>query len=203
MVRTWRRRPATSAPASPLKRFFDIVLTVAILGLMILLSARLDRTDTRRPQGAAVVNDGDSITLGAERIRLLGIDAPEYDQSCRRAGADYACGRAARDALKSLIGGKPVACAGWELDRYGRLLATCTANGHDLNRTMVESGWAVAYGDFEAEQAAARKSGAGLWAGSFDRPRDWRSQRGGLAEAEHVVSARIWNWLRQMLGISP
>lgn len=202
MSRTWPRRRSTSAPAGPLKRLFDIFLTVAILGLLILLAARLDRTETRRPQGAAVVNDGDSITLGAERIRLIGLDAPEFDQSCRKNGGDYPCGRMARNALTSLIAGKPVACAGWQRDRYGRLLASCTANGQDLNRKMVESGWAVSYGDFEAEEATARQRGAGLWAGSFDRPRDWRSQHGGMAEVEHGSSGRVWNWLRQMLGLS-
>ena len=198
MVRTGWRRRSTYAPAHPLRRVLDIFLTVAILGLLILLAARLDRTETRRPQGGAVVNDGDSITLGVERIRLLGIDAPEYDQSCRKNGADYPCGRTARETLKALIAGKPVSCAGWERDRYGRLLATCTANGRELNREMLESGWAIAYGDFESEEAMARKNGAGLWAGSFDRPRDWRSQHGGMAEAEHGAYQRVWNWLREI-----
>ena len=136
------------------------------------------------------------ITLGAERIRLRGIDAPEFTQICRKDGADYPCGRRARDALAGLIGGEPVACTGWERDRYGRLLAACTAGGKDLNRELVEAGWAVAYGDFEAEEAAARQDGAGLWAGSFDRPRDWRDQHGGMAESEHGATGRILNWLR-------
>jgi endonuclease YncB( thermonuclease family) len=198
-------RANAGAPAwsrSRWRRVFDAVLTVAILGLLILLSARLDRVERRSLEGTATVNDGDSITLGADRIRLRGIDAPEFTQSCRRQGADYPCGRRAREALIALIDGKPVACAGWERDRYGRLLAACTAGGRDLNRSLVEAGWAVAYGDFEAEERAARQNGAGLWAGTFDRPREWRDLHGGMAESEHGAAGRILNWLRQMLRFS-
>ena len=196
----WRR--ARAAPRSPWRRLWDWLLTFAILGLLILLAARLDRVETRSLQGRVTVNDGDSITLGIERIRLRGIDAPEFDQSCRKDGADYPCGRRARESLVKLIGGRPVSCAGWERDKYDRLLATCMADGSDLNRSQVEAGWAVAYGDYGAEQDAARQKGAGLWAGSFERPRDWRDMHGGMAESEHATPGSILNWLRQMLRFS-
>ncbi len=206
MLKTrFNRRTNAGAPAWSRSRWrwlVDAVLTVAIIGLLILLSARLDRVERRGIEGRATVNDGDSLTLGSERIRLRGIDAPEFTQTCRRQGADYPCGRRARDALAGLIGGKPVACAGWERDRYGRLLAACTAGGKDLNRALVEAGWAVAYGEFEAEERIARQNGAGLWAGSFDPPRVWRDRHGGMAETEHGATGRIINWLRAILRIS-
>ena len=206
MVKTWSGRRANvrfvARAPSRWRRLCDLALTIAILGLLILLSARLDRIETRRADGRAVINDGDSITLAAERIRLRGLDAPELNQVCRRQGAEYPCGRRAREALVDLIDGRPVACAGWERDRYARLLASCTAGGRDINRMMVESGWAVAYGQFEAEEQAARQRGAGLWGGSFDRPRAWRDQHGGMAESEHGAAGRILNWLRQMLRFS-
>lgn len=201
----FRARASAGAPAWSRSRWrwlFDAILTVAILGLLILLSARLDRVETRSLQGRVVVNDGDSLTLGTDRIRLRGIDAPEYTQVCRKKGAEYPCGRRARDALAGLIAGRPVVCAGWERDRYGRLLAACTAGGTDLNRNLVASGWAVAYGDFEAEERIAWQSGVGLWAGSFDLPREWRDQHGGMAEIEHGTTSRIMNWLRQLLRFS-
>jgi endonuclease YncB( thermonuclease family) len=60
----------------------------------------------------------------------------------------------------------------------------------------------VAYGDFEAEEGLARRNRAGLWAGKFDRPGDWRARHGGMAEAEHDSIGRILDWLRQILRFS-
>lgn len=186
------------------RRLADYGLTIVILGLLILVAARLDQAQTRRTAGVAFVNDGDSIRLGGERIRMRGIDAPEYTQACRRNGADYACGTLARLSLVRLIAGGPVSCTGWRRDRYGRLLGDCTAaDGNNLNRAQVEAGWAVAYGDFEKEEARARAAKAGIWAGTFDRPRDWRDshpaaiterQRGSLAQWGDILRDvfRFW-----------
>jgi endonuclease YncB( thermonuclease family) len=178
------------------------MLALAVLALLIVLAARLDRTEPRSLEGRVTVNDGDSLTLGTERIRLRGIDAPEFDQTCHRNGADYPCGRRAREALVSLIAGRQVSCTGRERDKYDRLLATCTAGGADLNRSLVETGWALAYGDYAAEESAARRNGAGLWAGTFERPRDWREMHGGMAEREHAAPASLLNWLRRILRLS-
>ncbi|TIQ02261.1 MAG: thermonuclease family protein, partial [Mesorhizobium sp.] len=82
MSRSWSRRPrqryVPPRPRSLWRRLADYALAVLVLGLLILLAARLDRIETRKTEGAAVVNDGDTITLGTERIRMRGIDAPEY-----------------------------------------------------------------------------------------------------------------------------
>src|SRR3954471_211274 len=116
MSRSWsprsRRRYAAAHPRSPWRKLLDYGLTVIILGPLILLAARLDRVETRKTQGIAIINDGDSITLGAERIRMRGIDAPEYAQTCRNNGADYACGTLARQSLVRLIAGRSVTCSG-------------------------------------------------------------------------------------------
>lgn len=181
---------------------WDLLLAVAVLGLLGLLAARLNHAETRTLQGRGVVNDGDSITMGTERIRLRGIDAPEFDQTCRSKGADYPCGRRARESLSTLIAGQPVSCSGRERDKYGRLLAVCVAGGRELNGGQVEAGWALAYGGYEAEEAVARRKGAGLWAGSFDRPRDWREMHGGMLEIEHAPAGGIAEWLRWILRIS-
>jgi endonuclease YncB( thermonuclease family) len=174
---------------------------LAILGLLVLLAARLDRTETRVLEDRAIVNDGDTITLGFERIRLRGIDAPEFNQTCGKAGVDYSCGRRAREALVGLVAGRAVSCAGRERDKYDRLLAICTAGGMELNRSMVEAGWAVAYGDYHAEEEAAHDKGVGLWAGSFERPRDWREMHGGVIETEHAVPGFL-HWLKRLLRFS-
>ena len=187
--------------AGPLRRVLDVLLAVAILGGLLVVAARFERVEERSLSGQARVADGDSLVLEGERIRLRGIDAPELAQRCRKAGSDYACGSSARDALVAMVSGRPVICTGWERDRYGRLLAACSAGGVELNRELVSSGWAVAYGDFVAEEAAARKAGRGLWAGSFETPQGWRKQHGGMVEDEHLLFGRIVSWLRQALRI--
>ncbi|MGB3389054.1 MAG: thermonuclease family protein [Pseudaminobacter sp.] len=183
-------------------KFLDYCLAAAILGLLVLVSARIDRVETRQVGGTATVNDGDSITLGAERIRLLGIDAPEYRQVCRRNGTEYACGRQAREALVRLVASRDVACSGWERDRYGRLLAVCTAGGVELNRSQVEQGWAVAYGAYDEVEQIARQKRLGIWAGEFERPRQWRDSHGGMAERNHDYLGAMLNWLREILRFS-
>jgi len=194
-----RRRYAAPYPRSLWRRLLDYGLAGLILGLLILLAARLDRVETRNTQGAAIINDGDSITLGTERIRMRGIDAPEYTQTCRRNGAEYPCGTLARQSLVRLIAGRPVTCSGWQRDRYGRLLGACKAGDTDLNRAQVEAGWAVAYGDFEREEAIARAAKAGIWAGTFDRPQDWRaSHRGEFVERKHGTLASIGDAVREI-----
>ena len=199
--RSWRR--ASAPPRSFWRRVWDGLLTVAVLGLLIVLAARLDRTEMRTLEGRVTVNDGDSLTIGTERIRLRGIDAPEFDQTCRGQSGDYPCGRRSREALSALIGGRAVSCSGSQRDKYDRLLAVCSAaSGRELNRSQVEAGWAVAYGGYEAEQDVARRQRVGMWAGSFDRPRDWRETHGGMVEIEHVTPDGILEWLRRMLRLS-
>jgi len=196
------RRRTPQRPRSPVRRFLDYALAAAILALLILVTARTDRVATRHVAGDAVVNDGDTITLKGQRIRLRGIDAPEYNQTCEKGGATYACGRVAREALIKLAGGAAIDCAGWERDRYGRLLAVCKTGSVDLNRRQVEAGWAVAYGDYADAEQSAREHRVGLWAGSFERPREWRVEHGDMAESEHDLFRYVLNWLAQIFGFS-
>lgn len=190
------------APRSRPRKLLDYALTFAILGMLTVVASRLDRVETRQAAGAAIVNDGDTLTLGAERVRLRGIDAPEYNQICMRDGAGYPCGRRSREALSRLISGKPVTCEGWERDRYGRLLVQCSVGEVDLNREQVAAGWAIAYGSYLDEEQAARVQKLGLWAGEFDRPREWRETHHSVAESEHDRLGAVLNWLRAMLGLS-
>lgn len=153
----------------------DVVLAGAILLALMVLVVRLERMARPPARGVAIVNDGDSITLNGQRIRLRGIDAPELFQTCRRGGKDYPCGRAARDSLIGLIGGRAVTCQDGGLDKYQRVLGDCRAGETELNGAQVAAGWAISFGDFEAEEAFAREAKAGVWAGEFDRPGDWRA----------------------------
>ncbi len=94
----------------------------------------------RRPVRLA---DGDSFSLGGERYRLYGIDAPELHQSCADAkGEDWPCGTRARSELRRIIGTHPVQCRTVTTDRYGRSIAVCQAGGRDLAEEMVRAGFA-------------------------------------------------------------
>lgn len=125
--------------------------------------------------GRARVSDGDSFRLGDDRVRLLGIDAPELAQECDSAdGSLWSCGRVARDRMAQLLAAGAVDCWPEGHDQYGRALATCSVSGLDLGGTMVAEGLAVSSGGYWTEEAAARREGLGIWTGSFDSPRNWR-----------------------------
>ena len=129
--------------------------------------------------GTASVIDGDTIELQRVRIRLFGVDAPESSQVCQDAGGrNYRCGQQSALALADRIGSATVICEAGSHDRYGRLIAVCTASGEELNRWMVMQGWAVAYRRYSQAYAGAetdaRANRRGIWAARFDMPWTWR-----------------------------
>lgn len=130
--------------------------------------------------GPATVVDGDTIDMTGTRIRLLGIDAPESAQQCRRDGAAWDCGRDAAAALDEILGAGPLECTAQGTDRFGRTLATCRNAVFDLGHEMVRRGLAVPFGDdapYEYAEARdlARQLRFGMWAGEFEEPAAWRA----------------------------
>jgi len=130
--------------------------------------------------------DGDTLTCaeGAERIRLLLIDAPELSQG------PY--GRLARDAMFEILPPGERARVETDVqarDRYGRLLAYLyTATGVMANEEIVRAGFAVVsvhppnVRHVERLRAAveeARQARRGLWSGSAFEcdPADHRAGR--------------------------
>lgn len=174
--RPWRRR-SPRPPRSLWRSLLDIGIFIAAAGI-VLLGIRVFNQVTVTP-GTADIIDGDSFRLGKDEIRLNGIDAPEYRQTCRdEDGREWTCGRSAADALRRLVSGREVACTGLDADRYGRLVARCTAGGIELNAEMVRLGWAIAYtrhsNAYRDEESEARRDRRGIWRGTFDLPEDWR-----------------------------
>ncbi|HSB51772.1 MAG TPA: thermonuclease family protein [Dissulfurispiraceae bacterium] len=138
------------------------------------------------------VTDGDSVSikvksfagvpLKIERVRLIGIDAPELKQE--------PWGRRAKRHLKKLISE-----SGWvvsvefdveQRDQHGRLL--CYLWGRDggmINEKMLGDGYAVLFtvppnvkhaGQFAEAQKSARSKMLGIWSegGLRESPRQWR-----------------------------
>jgi endonuclease YncB( thermonuclease family) len=139
--------------------------------------------------GRASAIDGDTLAIGRDHIRLIGLDAPELDQRCGVAGAEWACGREARSFLADLLRSSDSACAPSGRDRYGRLLARCSVAGDDVGHLIVAAGWAVASSPaYEAEASEARAAGRGVWSGPFASPAEWR--RG------HGDGFNLLDWLR-------
>jgi micrococcal nuclease len=89
------------------------------------------------------VTDGDTIRCNSERIRLLGIDAPELPGHCREGrecveGDPYAAKQSLADALVGTIQISRV-----DEDRYGRTLATLSSDKGDLSCWQLKHGQAV------------------------------------------------------------
>lgn len=129
------------------------------------------------PDTPANVVDGDSLEIGFSRIRLIGIDAPEYEQYCRdNQNKKYYCGKTSMEYLQKLIGDRPITCKVHRKDKYNRDLCTCYSGQTDLNAEMVRSGNALSYLDtvYQKEQKEAQKKQNGMWNGKFMHPRLFR-----------------------------
>ena len=126
------------------------------------------------------VVDGDSLDIGGEKIRLFGIDAPELNQRCDRAGQSWRCGDWSRRMLADLVAGQAIRCVQEDTDRYGRVVATCHAGRVDLAEAMVRQGAATAYlrytTRYQSAERAARAEGIGLWAARMVTPQAHRQQ---------------------------
>ncbi|MBM3092448.1 thermonuclease family protein [Ensifer sp. T173] len=135
--------------------------------------------------GRAAVVDGDTIEIAGERIRLLGVDAPESWQVCEDGdGLRYRCGQEAAMTLDRFLQEfRPTRCETVERDRYGRFVGVCfRADGVEVNRWLVESGLAVDWsrysgGAYADAQDKARGQAVGIWQGAFQLPCEARAQR--------------------------
>ena len=112
----------------------------------ILLAALPQFARAAEVTGVPKVREGDQVQIGNTRIRLAGIDAPSTDQLCLNTkGERWTCGIAARDELIKHAGSRTWTCHTGALDRRGRALARCDVEGQDIQKWLVQSGWALAH----------------------------------------------------------
>lgn len=124
------------------------------------------------------VVDGDSLEINNTRIRIDGIDAPEFFQTCQDAnGKNYDCGQEAKQHLQDLIGEHKVDCNCLpKPDRYNRQICECFADETSLNRQMVADGYARVYRSekYVADEENAEHEHLGIWQGKHMRPALYR-----------------------------
>ena len=129
-------------------------------------------------EGPAEVIDGDSLRVAGTEVRLFGIDAPEYSQTCFSDGSPIACGAMAKDMLEGMISGARLTCLPNGIDTHGRTVAVCRTSGVDVGSALVEAGWAIAfrrYGeDYVGAEARARAARVGIWQWDFQSPEEFR-----------------------------
>jgi endonuclease YncB( thermonuclease family) len=128
------------------------------------------------------IGDGDSLSVclqGREaRVRLVGIDAPEYRQ---------AYGKEARRSLAELCEGEVARLAWDKADRYGRMLARVSCRGREANAEQVRRGMAwvsdldAPQPALQAAQRAARDAGLGLWRDPDAQP-PWQWRKADRAQ---------------------
>lgn len=173
----------------PLRGYAGTVIVLAAIAALALVATWL--APAGQPiSGHATVVDGDTLRFGPTRVRLTGIDAPELDQTCLDAsGAAYACGAEAKSFLAGLVGGGETVCTRSGHDRYGRVLASCSADAGDLGNAIASAGWAVAEVDYAVPALAARAARRGIWQGKFEDPAAWRRDHG-------APEPGLWDWIR-------
>ena len=122
--------------------------------------------------------DGDTIHLDGEKIRFIGIDTPELNQTCIKEKVTNLCGLTAKKILIEKIGGNKIECIREGKDQYKRILAECFVNNESLSSYLVRSGYAFAYRKYSKkfipDEDYARINKLGMWSMEFDYPWDYR-----------------------------
>jgi endonuclease YncB( thermonuclease family) len=171
-----------------MKRLRSIGFWLLVAALLVLAMwferAPLPSEEIKAASGESVhVIDGDSLRIGGQEIRIAGIDAPEYRQTCfDNVGQEWPCGKEARAALERLIKEGGLSCIKAAEDRYGRGLAQCRSKSSDIATRLARDGWALDAKDKRfpapveamAEAKAARR---GIWHGRHQHPSEWRKAR--------------------------
>ena len=132
-------------------------------------------------EGKARIIDGDTLEIGARRVHLYGVDAPEPDQRCERDGRHWRCGIEATFAMAALLETHWLTCRQRGIDTTGDMVAVCRVGGPKgmvVNQEIVRRGWALALppagNDYAAAEREAKTAKVGLWSGTFIAPWEWR-----------------------------
>jgi endonuclease YncB( thermonuclease family) len=174
---------------------FWFILTIVLALLFLIPLLGIAREPARTEEGVVRhVADGDTVTVVTDegtklRVRLYGIDAPEIRHINRRTGIiskpGQPYGEEAYRALEGKVLHKRVKVQIMDIDRYRRMVAIVYLGDRDINREMVQEGYAWAYREYlhgpyaseyiEAENEARSKH-LGLWQQMNPQP-PWEFRR--------------------------
>lgn len=141
------------------------------------------------------VIDGDTVEViyndgrQSDRVRLLGIDAPEYSKNNPDKTQEY--GLESKDSLEECFAHRrPITVEYKKIDGYGRLLGIVNGGDMDCNLYQIKQGAAWHYKQYQNEQPTGdaaeytrietnrRENGYGLWGGNNPvAPWEWRKSK--------------------------
>ncbi|MCB2100739.1 MAG: thermonuclease family protein [Rhodobacterales bacterium] len=158
-------------------RAFFVIMVLALGGLW---AAAALHVPAQANHPTVLVIDGDTLLVDRHVVQLAGIDAPEWDQTCRHHDNDWSCGQSSAYALSKQI------ALNHNLDidcvpagaRSGSPVRSCWLKNEDLSLTMIQQGHAVALPEapqhFHFAESQARRASLGMWGSQFDFPDLWR-----------------------------
>lgn len=148
------------------------ILAASLLINLYFLAQKFTPRSSPVASGKVVnVVDGDTFDLeGAKRVRLKGIDAPEYPKGC--------LSEKAKERLKELILGQEIRLEEIEADNFDRLLASVFRDNLLLNEVLVQEGLATVQKNQQGKytprlttaEITAQEAQRGLWSAACQAP---------------------------------
>lgn len=131
--------------------------------------------------GRITVVAADTLRVGDRIVRLAGIEAHEFEQTCTAGGQRrYRCADAAVTALRRAVSVKDVRCEAKGKDSAGRETASCRAGDVDIAAQLVRQGVVFAetgmLARYSTDETAARTAKTGFWQGDVERPAEFRAK---------------------------
>ena len=133
-------------------------------------------------EGPIHMLDGDTLRAGnSPSLRLLAIDALEYEQMCETdQGELFACGAWVTDQARLRFNGTDARCLAETRDRYDRPLVVCHVGEIDVASWLVQEGLAQTYRNdptYAEEEKGAVLTARGIWAMNAQDPSEYRLTR--------------------------
>jgi endonuclease YncB( thermonuclease family) len=101
--------------------------------------------------------DGDSISCGQKRLRLVGIDAPELGRCDRKRVCVAGDGQASKRSLARGLKLGPIRYRPVTVDRYGRIVAAVYAGRMNLSCYQIKGGKASYVARWDTASVVARE----------------------------------------------